>query len=340
MNSNISRALRLFIVSVSLGLLVTGAPYVQAQEKKEEKKDQPKISEGEQQAITKINQATGPEAKLKAAAEYIKKNGKSPMRPRVAGYVADEVSFVNDPAQRLNLINEYNKIFNGPGEADLVKPTQIEALSRQAKYEDVLNEGGKFLEKNPDDVIVNTLVAYAGASLVQKQPGNTAYVQKATSAGTKAVELMEGDKKPEKMDAKYWADFRNSWLPRLYQARGVTLYFSGDKPGAKENLEKAMGIDPYDANTLLMINNILNDEYQALAQKYQAERKSALMDQAVAKMDELIDILARATAIMEGDTKYGEMGKQVSEQLKQFYSFRHNNSTDGLKELIEKYKKK
>ena len=54
-------------------------------------------------------------------------------------------------------------------------------------------------------------------------------------ASAKAVELMEADKKPARMDDKAWADYRNSWLWRLYQARGVMLFTNKDMVGAKES---------------------------------------------------------------------------------------------------------
>src|SRR5262249_50840191 len=161
--------------------------------------------------------------------------------------------------------------------------------------------------------------------IAQKQPSNTAVAQRATQSAAKAVESMEADKKPEKMDATYWNNFRNGWLPRLYQARGMVLFATGDKVAAKENLEKSMGIDPYDVNTLLMLNNILNDEYTALAEQYKVEKKSALLDQALAKMDEIVDLLARAVAVMEGDAKFQSLQPQAMDQLKSYYAFRHNN---------------
>jgi tetratricopeptide (TPR) repeat protein len=337
MNAKIVPILRALEMCLCVGLVSLSFSVARAQDKPA---DQPKVSEGEQQALNKLNAAAGIDAKLKAAQEYIKKNSKSQMRPKVASHVADQISAVDDPGKRLSAINEFNKIFNQPTEAELVKPIEIEALSRQGKFDDVMSEGGKYLEKNPDDVVVNTIVAFAGANVAQKTPTNTAAIQKATQASAKAVESMEMDKKPEKMEAANWTNFRNAWLPRLYQARGMLLGLGGDKAGAKEQLDKSLGIDPYDVNTLLMLSNFQSEEYQALAEKYKTDKQSATADKAVAIMDEMIIVLARAAAVMEGDSKLQAMHAQVMEQLKSYYSFRHNNSTDGLKELVDKYKKK
>jgi len=336
------RALAMFVCA----LLACSAAFASAQaiqDKQQAKDDAPKISEGEQKAIEKIKAASSASEKLKASAEYLKKNGKSPNRPRVAAYVADEVAKVTDQNQRASLIENFTKTFNQPEETDLIKPVLIESLLTSNKFEEAFNEGSKYIEKKPEDVIVLTQVAWAGANQAQKQaqsgPPPAAMLQKATTAGAKAVELLECDKKPEGMDATFWNNYRNTWLPRLYQAQGVILFFNNDRAGAKDKLEKAAGLDPYDPPTLLMLSNILSDEYTKLGERYQTEKKQALLDQALQKMDELIDWMARAAAATESNAQYQAVNGQLMEQLKSYYSFRHDGKTDGLKELVQKYKK-
>ncbi len=346
MKSKIAPTLRALaiIVCATVVFSLTFASNPAVQDKPQSKDDMPKISEGEQQAINKISAASGVAEKLKASADYLKKYGKSPMRPRVAGHVADEIIKVTDSAQRISLIENFNKTFNQPGEADLVKSTLIDALLNSNKVDEAVNEASKHLERNPDDVIVLTQLAWAGANQAQKsaqsgQPVNQGALQKASQAGGKAVEMLEADKKPEKMDATYWNNYRNSWLPRLYQAQGVILFVGNDKPGAKDKLEKAVGLDPYDPPTLLMLVSISSDEYNQIGERYQAEKKQALLDQALQKMDELIDWLARTAAATEGNAQFQAVNGQAMEQLKSYYAYRHEGKTDGMKELIQKYKK-
>jgi tetratricopeptide (TPR) repeat protein len=307
----------------------------------EQTKDQlPPVSDAEQQALTKINTATGVEAKLKAAEEYIKKYPKSQMRVRVAGYMADEIILVKEPAQKISLARDFQSTFNQPSEADMIKPALVEAYLNTGKFDEALNESTKHLERNPEDVIMLTQLAWAGATQTQKGAANPKLQQTAMQASTKAIELMEADKKPERMTTEIWNAYRNSWLPRLYQAQGVMLYFSNNKTGAKEKLEKAAGFDPYDPPTLLMMVNVTNEDYQELAKKYGAEKKPELLNQALAKLDEVIDWMARAIAATEGNEQFKTAHDQLKENLKQYYSFRHDNKTDGMNELIQKYKKK
>jgi tetratricopeptide (TPR) repeat protein len=343
MKSGLAPKLRA-LAMVVCAFLACPAAFAAVQDKQQSKDDAPKVSEGEQKAIEKINAASGVAEKLKAAAEYVKKNGKSQMRPRVAAYVSGEISKVTDPNQRIGFAENFTKTFNLPEEADLIKPTLIDSLIGSNKFEEAFNEGSKHVERKPDDVVVLTQVAWAGANQARaqfqsNQSPAAAMLQKASAAGSKAVELLEGDKKPEGMDATFWNSFRNSWLPRLYQAQGVMLYVGNDRAAAKEKLEKAAGLDPYDPPTLLMLSDILNSEYTRLGEQYQAERKQSLLNEALQKMDELIECLARAAAATEGNAQFQAVNGQVMEQLKNYYSYRHEGKTDGMKELIQKYKK-
>jgi hypothetical protein len=343
MKSGLAPKLRA-LAMVACAALAGSAAFAAVQYQQQSKDDAPKISEGEQKAIEKIKAASGVSEKLKASAEYLKKNAKSQMRPRVAAYVSDEIGKVADHNQRISFVENFTRTFNLPEEADLIKPTLIESLLTLNKFEEAFNEGSKHIEKKPDDVIVLTQVAWAGANQARaqfqsNQPPPAAMLQKASGAGAKAVELLEADKKPEGMDPTYWNNFRNSWLPRLYQAQGVILYVGNDKAAAKDKLEKAAGLDPYDPPTLLYLIDILSAEYNKLGEQYQAQKKPSLLNEALQKMDELIEWLARAAAATEGNAQYQASHAQVMDQLKKYYDYRNEGKTDGLKELIQKYKK-
>ena len=321
-------------------MLLPAAGIAAIQDKAAAKDQPPPMSDGERKAVEKINTAKDPEAKMKAASEFIKKNPKSAIRGKVAGYVADQVSFGQNPQQVASLCRNYISVFNTPEEADLVRPGLVDALFKLEKWDEALDEGNQYLQRNPEDVTVFISIAWAGANQIQKQVSNPKLTKAATDASAKAVELMEQDKRPGRFDDKSWGEYRNSWLPRLYQARGLMLLNTGNRGEAKDNLEKAAGLEPYDPPTLMMLVNISNDEYQDLAKRYQAEKKSDLLDKAVEKMDEVIDWMARAVAASDGVAQMQQANQQLRENLNAYYSFRHDGKTDGVNQLIEKYKKK
>ncbi len=200
------------------------------------------VSEDEKKALEKINTATDPTLKLQAASEYLKKFGKSPTRKRVATYLADEVSRVEDPAQRVALSQTYMTTFDQPEEAEMVKPYLVDGLIRGKKLDEGFAEGAKYLEKHPEDVVLRTQLAIVGANEVQKQNGK--YVPVSKQYAKQSIELMEGDKKPPLMDPAAWPPYRTQWLPKLYQAQGVMAYVTNEKPAAKANLEKAATLEP------------------------------------------------------------------------------------------------
>lgn len=329
-----------FLVMV-MALTVASPTGSLGQEKGEKGKEQPaQLSDGERKAVEKINTAKDPEAKMKAAVDFMKKNSKSSIRGKVANYVAEQVSVGQNAQQVVSLCQNFISTFNTTEEGDLVRPGLIDALLKLEKWDDALNEGNQYLQRNPEDVTVLISIAWAGANQIQKQAANPKLTQAATDSSAKAVELMEADKRPSRFDEKNWGEYRNSWLPRLYQARGLMLLNTGKRSDAKENLEKAAGLEPYDPSTLMMLVNITNEEYQDLAKRYQTEKKNDLLDKAVEKMDEVIDWMARAVGATEGNAQMQQVNQQLRENLTAYYSFRNEGKTDGINALVEKYKKK
>ncbi|HQR36015.1 MAG TPA: hypothetical protein PLK30_25050 [Blastocatellia bacterium] len=307
----------------------------------QEKKDQgPAISGEERSALEKLVKAQGLEAKTKAAAEYAKKFPKGVKRADVAGTIANEIYKIQDNNQKIKAAEEFAKIFNQPGEPDLVRPSLIEAYFATNKFDQALDESAKYLEKNPEDVTIHVQITWAGATQTQKQAATPKLMKAAVESAAKGAELMEADKKPSWMADDKWKDYRNSWLWRLYYARAVVLNQNGQKAEAKESVEKAIGLEPNDLGILILLVGLSNEEYQALAQKYQTEKKQEILDKALEKMDEVIDWMARGVAACEGNAQLKQTQEQLMDNLKQYYSFRFNGKTDGLQGLIEKYKKK
>ncbi len=296
------------------------------------------VSEDEKKALDKINTATDPTLKLQAASEYLKKFGKSPMRKRVATFLAEAVSLVEDPAQKVTLAQTYMTTFDQPDEVEMVKPYLVDGLVRSNKLDEGFAEGATYLEKHPEDVLLRTQLAIVGANQVQKQ--NPKYVAASKQYAKQSIELMEGDKKPPLMDPAAWTPYKTQWLPKLYQAQGVMAYVSSDRAGARTHLEKAATLDPGDPVNAMLLGTFANEEYQELAKKYNAEKNEAVLKQAQAKMDEVINWYARAVAGSEGKPAYEAMYKELLPNLEQYYSYRNNGSNKGLKELIEKYKTK
>ncbi|MFN0086955.1 MAG: hypothetical protein ACKVX9_16305 [Blastocatellia bacterium] len=308
----------------------------------EKPKEQPKISEGEQKAIEKINTASGLQAKMQAVGEYMKKFSKSPMRPKVAAFVANEILIVTDHNQRISMSQAYMSTFNQPGEPELVQPGLIDSLTKVQKVDEAFAEGAKYLGTVPDDVTILTSLAMVGADQAQRQNGK--FAPQVLQYSTKAIELIEADKRHDRIPVDEWAAFKNRWLPSLYQVQGLISFLTGDKASARTRMDRAAQLNPQDPFTMMMMGNFADEEYQELAKQYQAAKDGPIKDgiykQALEKMDLVIDYYARSAAAADGKPEYKGLLEQVQKGLDAYYSFRHNGSTTGLKELVEKYKKK
>jgi acyl-CoA reductase-like NAD-dependent aldehyde dehydrogenase len=87
---------------------------------------------------------------------------------------------------------------------------------------------------------------------------------------------------------------------------------------------------------------INDEEYQALATKYNAAATSterdALLKQANEKMDQVMELFARIVALTDGKPEAKQINDSVRQNLESYYKYRHKN-LDGLPDLINKYKK-
>ncbi|MGH9903361.1 MAG: hypothetical protein ACRD68_16265, partial [Pyrinomonadaceae bacterium] len=179
----------------------------------------PQASEGERKAAMKINEAPDAAAKLAAAGEFIKKYPKSALRPQVAGYVAGQINAVQDAAQRITLAESFQTQFTSPGEADSLTPPLIETYVAANRMDDAFRVGAAWLVKNPEDVGVLTTLAHNG--IEQAKKNNPKFIEQGQKYGLQAVELIEADKKPAGTTDEQWNQYKNFWLPQLYQSLGL-----------------------------------------------------------------------------------------------------------------------
>lgn len=301
----------------------------------------PQVPEGERKAVEKIHTAPDIATKMKAAGEFIKKFPKSTLRAEVVGHLGSQVTKIPDSAQQIAQLESLAAMFDQPSESQTIYPALIEAYIKAQRVDDSFTAAAKLLEKNPNDV--STLLRMSILGTEQIKVKNLKYVQTSQQYAAKAVGLIEDDKKPDTLNAEQWADYKTRWLPHLYYLLGFMSYFSDNKPGAVEHLEKAVALKSDDPMTYVLLGTIINDEYETLAKKFQGlsggPLKEETLKQAQAKMDQVIDQFAHAVALSAGQPQYQQLHDQILPSLENYYKYRHNNSTTGLKELIDKYKK-
>ena len=341
MKALIFPALRAFVLCLIATAMAGATPanhYNSVNQDKDKKA--PQVSADEAKALTKIQTAPDPAAKLQAASEFVKKYPKSTKRFEVAGFVAGEISKA-DPAAQPGLTQNFLSVFTDPKEANLVNLVLIDSYLKANKVEEAFKVGTAYLEKNPEDAAILTQLGYAG--IEQAKRNNTTYVQQSVTYVTKAIALIEADKMPENYNAEAWATFKKQWQPLLYQSLGLVSYMSGNKEEAKAKFEKSSSLNPIDPFNYAMLGSLANEEYQTLADRFKTMMAGPLKDETLkranAKIDEVIDFYAHAVALAQGNTLYQALHDQLLQDLTNYYKYRHNNSTDGLQALLDKYKK-
>ncbi|HEY9401606.1 MAG TPA: hypothetical protein VIQ24_02850 [Pyrinomonadaceae bacterium] len=326
-----------------------GAPPQEAQQQQEQSKDKkkekkekpPTVAEPELKAAKAIEAAADIPAMLAAANEFLQKYPKSPLRPQVAPLVADRINQIKDPAQRIAQAESYLKLFTAPGDAELVNAQLLYAYIDANRLDDAFALAPKAVDKNPDPVAAMINLARGGLGEAQKK--NLKYAAPSRQMALKAITLIESSRKPETVSDATWNDYKTRWLPQLYQWVAMLSLEAGDRADAKANLASAIKLNPRDPISYVLLSTMANDEYQRLAQAHKAAaagaEKDALLKQAEAQMDEVIDAYAHAVALTEGNAQYDTMRAGLRADLESYYKYRHGNSTDGLQALIDKYKK-
>ena len=308
----------------------------------DDKANQPKLSAEEAKVAKKIEEAKTLDEKIKAAGDYIKKYPKSPIRNQVAEYIAGQIAQTNDTSVIVAKSENYFTIFNEPAEADRLLPNLVYSYITLKRHKDAFEAGERYISRNPEDVTVRLQLAVEGANLVRS--GNKEYMPQSRTYGIRAIELIETDKRPADVEQAKWVEYRTRWLPQLHQSIGLMNYFSGDVKTAQTNFEKAVALDSADVNSWILLGSILNDEYQEMAKKYTVSEpgaeRDALLKQANERLDKIIELYARVVALTDSDPNAKALNTQVRGDLESYYKYRHSNSTDGLQDLINKYKKR
>ncbi len=297
-------------------------------------------SADEMKAAQAVQQAADAQAALTAAGAYVKKYAKSPYRAQVAQTLVDKINAVTDVAQRATLAEGVAKLFDRPEDASVVEPFLAAAYVNAGRAADAFKAAGPVLAKNPDDVDLMQGLAIVASNEVIK--GNAAYAAQGLQYGSKAIELLEADKKPAGMDDAKWASYKAAALPALYRATGVIAYKTNDAATATARLEKAAALKSPDPGVYLLLSDLTYTQYEQAAKQYQSmpagAEKDATLKKAESLMDKTIEAYAQAIAVTEGNAAYQAPHDQMKQDIVNLYKFRHAGSTEGLQQLIDKYK--
>ena len=300
----------------------------------------PKISQDEQNLAQKINAAPDPAAKLKAAADLLKKHPKTSIRGQVADEMAIQIAAVTDPTQKLALAQQFQTTFSDPADEETVVPIVIDALADANQVDQAFAKGSDFLTRHPESLRVLVELLSIGTEQAKKQ--NAKFLDQSIRYGTQAIAMAEADKKPANYTPAAWQDFKTRTVPSMYQSLGLLHMMKGATAEAKAQYTKASQVAPSDPFNFVMLGAIVNEEYQSAAKTYQGMASGPEKDAQLKKVQDLLDIVidayAHAVGAAEGNAALAQIRQQYLQDLEKYYKYRHKGSTEGMQQLIDKYK--
>ena len=294
----------------------------------------------EDQALSAINLATNPSTKLAAAEEFINRFPKSSSRLKAAELVAAEILKIKNGTVAIALVERAQSIFTLDEEREVLKPVALEAYATGNRPKDAFKLAEELLAKDPNDIYVLVQMTQAGADEVRKR--NREHAEIALQYGTKAIALIEAGTKPPKVDDATWATYTAS-LGQLYQQTAILYLGTGNTAEAKARLTKATTASPYDPSNYALLGRVIHAEYvkemEAFDKLPDSKQKQETRKRLDGVLDTIIEAYAQAAGLALNRPEYQQLMQQVIPDLTNYYKYRNKDSTKGLKELINKYRR-
>jgi tetratricopeptide (TPR) repeat protein len=296
-------------------------------------------SSTEADALAAIKQATNPTTKLTAAEDFVARFPTSKARVDIAQLIAVEILKVKNGTVALTLLERAQAIFTNEQEREALNPAALEVYVATNRFDDAFALAKEILAKYPDDLYVLVRMTQAGTEEARKR--SRAHTDVSLQYGLKAIALIESGKKPAGIDDQSWLDHQSN-LGQLYQQTAILYLAADNTQEAKARLTKAALLSPQDPNNFALLGRMINADYLSQTKDYEAmpdgQAKQDALKKLEAVLDSMIEAYARAAALATGRPEYQILLQQVIPDLTIYYKYRHNQSTKGLQELINRYK--
>jgi tetratricopeptide (TPR) repeat protein len=229
--------------------------------------------------------------------------------------------------------------------APRAKPILVLVYAQTNRFEKAFEMGREVLSADPNNFSILYVLALAAATASKGR--DTRFDADGLTYATRALELAASGNSPPGVAPQMWEQQKSKALGSLHQAAGLFLYNKADYDPAIEHLKKAAELDPSDPVTFYLIGEALKlGKYAKLRESYDkltpeekvADAGKQLLQQVDAVVDEMIEMYARTVAISEANASFQALNQEARKLLESFYRYRHNDTTEGMEELIKKYK--
>ena len=293
----------------------------------------------EAESLAAIKLATNPTSKLSAAEDFIARFPNSGSRVAIAELVAAELLKIKNGAVALVLIDRAHAVFTSEREREILKPVALEAYLIGGRFEDAFSLASELLARDPENVNVLIRMAHAGVDEGVKR--NRKLAELALQYGLKAITIIETDNKPASVDDETWSIYKAD-LGYLYRNTAILYLTFQNTQEAKARSLKAAQLMPFEPYHYAVFGMAADAEYTSQLDQYKAMPDGASKQEARRNLDALsdsiIDAFARAVGLATGQPRYQQLLQVLVPTLTKHYKNRNNQSTEGLQQLINRYR--
>lgn len=227
------------------------------------------------------------------------------------------------------------------------KWTQAEAkyvaALKQENDAQLFQAGGELLEIDKDNIGILYTLANRARMLARKNPPNYTYAAKATQYARHAIDRINAGQIPKNVDNNAWeSQGKAITLGNLHELLGLIALRDNRDADAVKAFQSIATYQKRDPMPHYYLGKLENDAYQKLVAQLPADPEervkpehAALVDQANAALDRVIQHWAKVMAYSDADSPYRSV---VAGPLETYYKARHENDASGLQALIESFK--
>lgn len=331
---------RYIFLALVLGLAPCSAPAHASPAQAQQEQGQITVPPEELKAYEPVRTAATVDEVIAAARAFAAKYPQSAALRQVEIDVYNKIIAMPRDASRLPHMAAFKELFPASERTLELEYALTPLYLEKGDYKEIYRIGEAFLARHPNDVETHYLLLRVAVDALKK--GDTTYVATGKTHGARAIELFAGSERPARFrDDAEWQAYKTENYPLAHQSLGLIGLASGDLELGRDQLTKAIAVNPNDPLNYFFLASVHNDEYTRIAQTFNkmADKSSPeakkTLEEANAKMDEVIAMLAKAVAYAQGTPQEAAIVQQARPMLEESYKHRHDGKLDGLDEMIK-----
>jgi hypothetical protein len=229
------------------------------------------------------------------------------------------------------------------GQINEARNTLFDQARKENKPAEAFKIGGEVLKEEPENL--NYLLTLADYSVnLAKKDKDFSYADRGTEYSKKAIELINGNKRPAGVEEAKWTQTRPTLLAKLHQDIGFFLLKANKNDEALTSFTESAKLNCSDPFTHYFVALVHKNRYEALSNEYRqmpddqktSDTGKALLEKINPVIDQIIESYGKMWAVSEGKTAYDALRNALKQDFEEFYKYRHEGKIDGHEDYFYK----